>query len=154
MEYNSSTTLLNLLSCISSELDHTWPSFLISNIVSSFVTNRSSTLLIALALSLRSKENITTGYKFGFSASYHEFRRLKMSAALDASKKMSNTNIADASRGLIQSIIDNYDSKVFSPNGLINNHLLAQMMIQYNSETKVIFSLWHFQDWKEMNAVG
>ena len=55
-------------------------------------------------------------------------KRFKSSAAKAAVDQSSRRRVADASRGLIQVVADNFDANISSQNGLISTHSLAMLL--------------------------
>ena len=84
---------------------------------------------------LREKQLIEQCYAFGICASYDEILRFKASAA-HASSNMSNEEelrgLFHSKHGLIQTVADNYDANVSSPNGLRSTHAMALFLTQMN----------------------
>ena len=125
-----SDLLLQLLAMLSPKLDHTNPALLIGNIITSVITNRPTTLQIALGTLLHSKSLIEHCAQFGISCSYPEILRFKKSVAYAASKERQLQGLKDSKFGIIQAVADNFDANVSSPNGLKSTHSLALLFTQ------------------------
>ena len=127
-----SSTLANLLAAISPKLVESNQALLIGNIVTSCVTNKPTNLQIALGVLLRDKQLIEQCYAFGICASYDEILRLKASAAYASSNQEELRGLFHSKHGLIQTVADNYDANVSSPNGLRSPHAMALLLTQMN----------------------
>lgn len=125
-----SSTLLQLLSLISKKLDGSLQAGMVGNIITSMVTNKPTTLQIALGNVARDKSIIEQLYSFGVSSSYDEVLRFKASAALEASRSQESKGLRRSDQGLVQSIADNFDANISSQNGLQSTHSLAILMTQ------------------------
>ena len=62
--------------------------------------------------------------------SYDEILRFKKSAAVVAAKDPSVHGISSAESGLVQTIVDNFDADIHSPNGKLSTHSLAMILTQ------------------------
>ena len=82
-----------------------------------------------------SKKLINTLFKYGICCSYDEHIPFKKSAAIAAAEKIKLAGIADASNGLVQGIVDNFDADISSPNGKQSTHSLAILLTQYSCNT-------------------
>lgn len=102
---------------------------LIGNIVTGCVTNKPTTLQIALGVLLREKQLIDDCHAFGICASYDEIFRFKSSAAHASSNKAELRGLFNRNSGLIQAVAYNYDVNVSSPNGLRSTNALALLLI-------------------------
>ena len=128
----TSSTLLTLLSNVSEKLDNNLPALLIGNIVTSMLTNKPTSLQIALGVQVRQKNRVESLHDFGVTCSYDEMLRFKASAASAAAGDV-NSNlraITDSKEGLIQAVADNYDANISSQNGLKSTHDLALLLTQ------------------------
>ena len=128
----TSSTLLTLLSNVSEKLDNNLPALLIGNIVTSMLTNKPTSLQIALGVQVRQKNRVESLHDFGVTCSYDEMLRFKASAASAAAGDV-NSNlraITDSKEGLIQAVADNYDANISSQNGLKSTHALALLLTQ------------------------
>ena len=129
-----SCTVQNLLASISTKLDSTPPALLIGNIITSVVRNKSTDLQIALGMLLRDYKSILGyTYDYGITCSYDEIRRFKKSAAVAAAADPSVHGISSAESGLVQTIVDNFDADIHSPNGKLSTHSLAMILTQPSS---------------------
>ena len=133
-----SERMLSLLSQISNKPRSHIPNVLITNMVSSLVTNNPSSLQIALAVFLRERHLINTFYKYGVTCSYDEALRFRGSAASAASQDVSLRGISNTSKGFIQAVVDNFDTNISSPNGLRSTHTLALLLVQPNDTNEVM----------------
>ena len=124
----SSSTLNSLLSRISHKLHRTCPSALIGNMITNVITNRPTSLQTALGVLLSRKTIIEQMFDSHVSCSYDEVQRFKSSAAKAAVDQSYRRRVADASRGLIQVVADNFDVKIASQNGLVSTHPLAMLL--------------------------
>ena len=88
----TSSTLLTLLSNVSEKLDNNLPALLIGNIVTSMLTNKPTSLQIALGVQVRQKNSIESSHDFGVTCSYDEMLRFKASAASAAAGDV-NSNL-------------------------------------------------------------
>jgi hypothetical protein len=129
-----SSTLSSLLCTITQELDSTLPALLIGNIVTSVITNRPTSLQIALSVLVKEKSLIEQLYGFGITCSYYEMLRFKASAAAAATKDKTLRGILDSDTSLIQAIADNFDADISSQNGLQSTHSLALLLSQLHSD--------------------
>ena len=128
-----SSTLANLLAAISPKLVESNQALFIGNIVTSCVTNKATNLQIALLrVLLREKQLIEQCYAFGICASYDEILRFKASAAHASSNQEELRGLFHSKHGLIQTVADNYDANVSSPNGLRSTHAMALLLTQMN----------------------
>ena len=129
-----SCTVQNLLASISTKLDSTPPALLIGNIITSVVRNKSTDLQIALGVLLRDYKSILGySYDYGITCSYDEIRRFKKSAAVAAAADPSVHGISSAESGLVQTVVDNFDADIHSPNGKLSTHSLAMILTQPSS---------------------
>lgn len=143
-----SPTVQNLLASISSKLDNTPPALLIGNIITSALRHKSTDLQIALGILLRdSKTILGYTYDYGITCSYDEILRFKKSAAMIASKEPSVHGISSAEVGLVQTVVDNFDADIHSPNGKLSTHSLAMILTQptgdHGDDTNTIERLNH-----------
>ena len=109
------------------------PAALIGNIVTSQVGNRFTQLTLSLAVMVGKKKKVKTLSKFGAVASYDELIRFRTSAAANTNSGSDRTNsqpLQHHSKGLIQSLADNFDCNISSVNGLKQTHSMALMIIQ------------------------
>ena len=127
----ASSTLLNLLSCLSTKLDNTLPAVLIGNIITSVLTNHPTQLQISLAVLLRqSKELVKTMNDFGVTCTYDELLRFKKSVAAAAAKSAELTAISKVEDDLVQVVVDNFDADIASQNCKLSTHSLAVLLTQ------------------------
>ena len=127
---DASQTLLHLLSLLSTKLDSTLPAAMIGNIVTSIVTNRHTSLQVALGVKAREKSIIECLHNFLVTASYDEILRFKASVAHTAALSQELTGLKECSSGLVQTIADNFDANISSQNGLQSTHALAILVTQ------------------------
>lgn len=126
-----SATFQNFLASLSTKLDNTLPAILIGNIITSVLRNKPTDLQIALGVLLRDYKTILGyTYDFGITCSYDEVLRFKKSAAVIAAKDPSVHGISSATGGLVQTVVDNFDADIHSPNGKLATHSLAMILTQ------------------------
>ena len=126
-----SSTLMDLLGKLSANIDYTIPALLIGNIVTSIISNNPTNLQIALGNLIRdSKSLINQMYQFGVTCSYDEILGFKRSAALAATNDIQLSGIHEGDRGLIQTLVDNFDADISSQNGKLTTHSLAMLIMQ------------------------
>jgi len=131
-----SKTLMMLLETISSKLQRTLPAILIGSIVTGVINNQPTALQTTLGSKMgRSKKLINTLESFGVTCSYDEVLRFKRSSAQAAAKELSCPGIAEASDGLIQVVVDNFDAEISSQNGKLSTHSLAVLVTQPETKT-------------------
>ena len=63
-----------------------------------------------------------TRLDYGITYSYDEILRFKKSAAVVAARDPSVHGISSAESGLVQTIVDNFDADIHSPNGKLSTH--------------------------------
>ena len=136
---DASHTLLHMLSLLSTKLDSTLPAAMIGNIVTSIVTNRHTSLQVALGITVREKSIIECLHNFRVTASYDEILRFKASAAHAAAQSQELMGINQSSSGLVQTIADNFDANISSQNGLQSTHALAILVTQMQPELRFDF---------------
>ena len=134
----SSPLLLQLLSALCSKLDHTNAAILIGNIITSTITNKPTTLQIVIGLLMREKAIIEQCHEFGITCTYDEVLRFRSSAAYAASKEKALQGLLDNGVGFIQSVADNFDASISSPNGLKSTHALALLLTQAQETHQMI----------------
>ena len=126
-----SSTLHTLLAAISPKLDNTLPALMIGNVVTSILKSQPTDLQVSLGVLLRdSKMILGYTYDFGITCSYDEVLRFKKSAAVAAAKDPNLHGISDSENGLVQTIVDNFDADIHSPNGKLSTHSLAMILTQ------------------------
>ena len=130
-----SSTLANLLAAISPKLVESNQALLIGNIVTSCVTNKATSLQIALGVLLREKQLIEQCYAFGICAFYDKILRFKASAAHASSNQEELRDLFHTKHCLIQTVADNYDANVSSPNSFRSTHAMALLLTQMNDST-------------------
>ena len=104
------------------------PVALIGNIVTSLLTNSTTTLQIALGVVLGKRAVIEQFNDFAVACTYDEVLRFKASAATAAFKNSNLTGLEAPKDGLIQVVVDDFDANISSQNGLVNTHSLAMML--------------------------
>ena len=120
-----------LLASISTKLENTPSALLIGNIITSVLRNRPIDLQIVLGVLLRDYKTIPGyTYDYGITCSYDEILRFKKSAAVVAARDPSVHGISSAESGLVQTIVDNFDADIHSPNGKLSTHSLAMILTQ------------------------
>ena len=126
-----SATIKNLLTSLSTKLENTPPALLIGNIITGVLRNKPTDLQISLGVLLRDYKSILGyTYDYGMTCSYDEVLRFKKSAAVAAAKKPSVHGISSAESGLVQTVVDNFDADIHSPNGKLSTHSLAMILTQ------------------------
>ena len=133
-----SDTPLKLLAKLSPKLDHTNTALLIGNIITSVITNKPTMLQITLGTILREKALIEQCSAFGITCSYDEVLRFKKSVAHAASQDKQLQGLMDRKFGLVQTVADNFDANIASPNGLKATHSLALFATQVQENTNDI----------------
>lgn len=118
-----------LLSAITPKFNNSLAGVVIGNIITSVVSSRATNLQISLALLANKSKLIQHFFDYGICCTPDEIRRFKISAAVDTSKKQSN-QISTSKGGLVQVVIDNYDTPISSQNGLEQTHSLATIITQ------------------------
>ena len=104
--------------------------FLTGNIITSVLTNRPTPLQITIGTALREKSLIELCNEFGITCTYYEVLRFKKSVAHAASRHHSLQGIMGSDVGLVQTVADNFDANIASPNGLKSTHSLALLVTQ------------------------
>ena len=125
-----SSTVNAMLKAISPKFHNSLSGALIGNIITSVVSNRTTTLQVALGLLANKQKLIQRFFDYGITCSPDEMRRFKISAAADCAKKKVSTQISTKKGGLIQVSIDNFDTPNSSQNGLKQTHSLATIITQ------------------------
>jgi len=128
-----SPTLANLLKAISPKLAGSNQALLIGNIITSCVDRQATNLQIALGVLLREEHLIDQCYPFGICATYDEILRFKTSAEHASGDKNELRGLFNSETGFIQTLADNYDANVSSPNGLRSTHARALLLTQTTS---------------------
>ena len=119
------------MASISTKLENTPPALLIGNIITSVLRNRPTYLQIALGVLLRDYKTILGyTYDYGITCSYDGIFRFKKSTAVVAAKDPSVHGISNAESGLVQTLVDNFDAYIHSPNGKLSTHSLAMILTQ------------------------
>ena len=104
------------------KLENTPPALLIGNIITSVLRNKRTYLQISLGVLLR-VYNTILGYTY-------EVLYFKKSAAVAAAKQPSVHGISGAESDLVQTVVDNCDADIHSPNGKLSTHSLAMILVQ------------------------
>ena len=125
-----SPTINDLLKAISPKFQNSLSDVLIGNIITSVVSNRTTSLQVALGLLANKNKLIQHLFDYCITCSPDEIRRFKISAAADCAKKEVKNQISSKKGGLIQTVIDNYDTPISSQNGLEQTHSLATIVTQ------------------------
>ena len=123
-------TLLNFLAELSPKLDHTNIALMMGNMITSVLTNQSTPLQITLGTTLREKLLIEQFSEFGVTCTYDKVKRFKKSVAHAASNDRQLQGLMDGKFGLVQTVADNFDANIASPNGLKSIHSLALLVTQ------------------------
>ena len=97
----TSLTILRLLSLITLKLESTLPAAMAGNLVRSNITNKPTSLQIALGAVVREKVTVQLLYDFGVSSSYDEVLRFKASGAHAAAKSKEHLAISHDGVGLV-----------------------------------------------------
>ncbi len=128
---NVSSTVMDLLTCLSSKLDRTLPAVFLASIITGSLSNHPTHLQVALGVLIRSsKELVNQLHAFGVTCSYDEVLRFKKSAALATTHDACLSGISNASGGLVQVVGDNFDADISSQNGKQSTHSLALLLTQ------------------------
>ena len=123
-----SSTILSLLAKLLPSLNHTAAVFLIGSIITSSIMRRPTSLQLALSVLLRDKILIQSLEKFKVCSTYKEFLQFRTSVAVaDVDLKFSEFFLP-AEKGLVQSVIDNFDLNICTPNGK-TRHMILQLFI-------------------------
>ena len=131
MSTSVSRTVMDVLAALTDNLKDTFPALLIANVITSVLSNKTTSLQIALCnLSRDSKSLINELYQFRVTCSYDEILRFKRSAALAATTDIKLSGINQGSLGLIQAVAENFDANISSQNGKITTHSLAMIITQ------------------------
>ena len=131
---DTSPTLMTVLKCISPKFENSLHSVLIGNIVTSIVSNRATTLQIDLAILANKPQLVEHLYDYGITCSPDEMRRFKVSAAASCAKDNATSVFTGKTGGLVQTVIDNFDTTISSQNGLKQTHSLAILLTQPESK--------------------
>ncbi len=76
--------------------------------------------------------------KYNVTCSYDETKRFRRSAAVQAAKEKLLAGISDTSvGGLVQIIMDNFDSEISSQNCKLQCHCMAMLATQYKSMSPI-----------------
>ena len=107
---------------------------LIGNIITSVVRNKATDLQIALGVLLRDyKAILGYTYDYGITCSYDEIRRFNKFEAVAAAADPSVHGISSLEGGLVQTVVDNFDAYIHSPNGKLSTYSLAMILTQSSS---------------------
>ena len=100
--------------------------------ITSVVYNRTTMLQVSLGLLANKSKLIQHLFEYAVTCSPDEIRRFKMSAAVDCARNevKSQISITSSNDGLIQSVIDNYDTSISSQNGLQQTHSMGNVIAQ------------------------
>ena len=101
-----------------------------ANIITSVVTNRATSLQVAVGVVIREKSLIDLLYDCGVTSSYGEIPRFKASTAHAVSQSWELRGISNSNMGLVQAVAGNFDAKSSSQNGLQSTHVLAILLTQ------------------------
>ena len=93
--------------------EHSLPSILIGNIVTSVITKRPTPLQVALGVYFPGKKTIKHIYDYRVSCSYDEVKRFKRSSAWANYLQINNIEQIPHNGGVVQFVHDNFDAKVF-----------------------------------------
>ena len=132
----ASPTLAKVLSEISkNELPETSPpNISIGNVVTKFVRQKYTAILIDLAVMIRKEEIVAHLYEYKVACSNDELKRFRSSVACDASERINQNILKPHTERLVQAVADNFDCNISSMNGLKQTHSLAIMMLQTEDE--------------------
>ena len=110
------------------------PSLMVGNIVASQVNSQPTPLQIAFGVLISSQRTtIETLYQYGICCSYNEVRRWLRSAAVVAARDKCWAGMSENSLdGLVQVIIDNFDTAINSLNCRQECHVLAMVSTQHS----------------------
>ena len=131
-----SETLLELLTMISPKFaDQSLQSLMIGSIIASVVTNQPTPLQIAIGVLMSDHKGIIKALsKYNVTCSYDETRRFRRSAAVQAARGNLLAGMSDCSLGgLVQIIIDNFDTEISSQNCRLQCHYMAMLATQYEA---------------------
>ena len=134
----ASETLCLLMRALSPKLEDTLPSLLISNIVTSQIINTTTDLQIYLGILLQDqKELISHFHDYKVTCTYDEIKHFRKSAAVAAKDEFTQQSTTNNTSGLIQIVVDNFDTPIASMNGKSSTHSLAMIIMQpFNEETE------------------
>ena len=131
-----SETLFDLLNVISRKFDNqSLQSLMIGAIITSVVTNQSTSLQTAIGVLMSDHKSLIRELaKYNITCSYDETRRFRRSAAVQGAKEKLLAGLSDYSLGgLVQIIIDNFDTQISSQNCRIQCHCMAMLATQYQA---------------------
>ena len=134
----TSKTMMNLLCKISESKEPTLPMIMICNMITNLISRTSTPFQIALGILIRKKYLIQNLFKCGVICSYSEVLRFRKSAA-KASKQVIERGLVHTSvegAGLVQVVVDNFDTNISSQNGLQSTHSLAMILTQTSTIEK------------------
>ena len=141
---DASPTLMRLFSMISEKSDLSLSAALMANIITSVVTNRPTSLQVALGVVTGEKSLIELLYDFGVTSSYDDILRFKAYAAHAASQSWELRGISNSDLGLVQTVADNFDANISSQNGP-TIHTCSGNTSHSNANASVTRQLWHIQ---------
>ena len=120
---DTTPTLMTVLKYISPKFENSLQSVVIGNIVTSVVSKRATALQVGLAILANNPQLVEHLYDYGIACSPDEMRRFKVSAAASCAKD-NNTGsfLSSQNGGLVQTVIDNFDTAISSQNGLKQTH--------------------------------
>lgn len=119
-------------------------SLMIGTIITSVVTNQSTSRQTAIGVLMSDNKSLIKELaKYNITCSYDETRRFRRSAAVQAAKEKLLAGMSDCSLGgLVQTIIDNFDSQMSSQNCRIQCHAMAMLATQYIKPTSAMKMKW------------
>ena len=125
-----SPTLSTLLQNLTKNQENCLPRIMIGNVISNAITSHLTALQIALEAYLGKKHLIEQFHSLGVCCSYDEVLRFKDSTAKFAANDLSAAGLSQATDGLVQVIVDNFDANISSLNCLASTHALAMILTQ------------------------
>ncbi|KAG0716279.1 hypothetical protein GWK47_010093 [Chionoecetes opilio] len=131
-----SETLLEFLTTISPKFaDQSLQSLMIGSIIASVVTHQPTPLQIAIGVLMSDHKGLIEALsKYNVTCSYDETRRFRRSAAVQAARANLLPGMSDCSlEGLVQIIIDNFDTEISSQNCRLECHYMAMLATQYQA---------------------
>ena len=130
---STSDTLASILSNVHHKLEkYSLPSLMVGNIVAGCCTYQPTPLQIAFGVLFSGQKSLIEDlHPYGICCNYTEVRRWLRSAAVVAARDRCFSGMGDAEfSGLIQVIIDNFDTVINSINCREECHVLAMMTAQ------------------------
>ena len=123
------STLMDLLGKLSANMDYTLPALLIGNIVTSIISNNPTNLQIALGNLIRDSKSLINKC-ISLESLARTMRSFNSRSQQPRQQLMAYSSIHEGDRGLIQTLVDNFDADISSQNGKLTMHSLAMLIKQ------------------------